>query len=117
LGLANILSNEIYRQIPGIIKIDKMKSGGDKLTIYLEPDPTTWYYFEYFKGVMKAISSNKEFNNTIKEMKSKNRKQDVDKGPSFQYTIGNETTVKLFKRKLEQMQQASQQAEENKNED
>lgn len=108
LGLANILSNEIYRKIPGIIKIDKMKSGGDKLTIYLEPDPTTWYYFEYFKGVMKAISSNKDFNNTIKEMKSKNRKQDVDKGPSFQYTIGNETTVKLFKRKLEQMQQQDQ---------
>lgn len=116
LGLANILSIEIYRQIPGIIKIDKMKSGGDKLTIYLEPDPTTWYYFEYFKGVMKAISSNKEFNNTIKEMKAKNRKQQVNKGPSFQYTIGNETTVKLFKRKLEQMQQASQQEEENKNE-
>ncbi len=108
LGLANILSNELYRQIPGIIKIDKMKSGGDKLTIYLEPDPTTWYYFEYFKGVMKVISSNKDFNNAIKEMKSKNRKQDVDKGPSFQYTIGNETTVKLFKRKLEQMQQEEQ---------
>lgn len=117
LGLANILSNEIYRQIPGIIKIDKMKSGGDKLTIYLEPDPTTWYYFEYFKGVMKAISSNKDFNNTIKEMKSKNRKQDVDKGPSFQYTIGNETTVKLFKRKLEQMQQSQQDQEEKKNEE
>ncbi|MEW6772504.1 MAG: hypothetical protein AB1304_00735 [Bacteroidota bacterium] len=114
LGLANILSNEIYRQIPGIIKIDKMKTGGDKLTIYLEPDPTTWYYFEYFKGVMKAISSNKEFNNTIKEMKSKNRKQDVDKGPSFQYTIGNETTVKLFKRKLEQMQQQEQESEQEK---
>ncbi|GAB4208369.1 MAG: hypothetical protein Fur0023_19860 [Bacteroidia bacterium] len=114
LGLANILSYEIYRQIPGIIKIDKMKTGGDKLTIYLEPDPTTWYYFEYFKGVMKVISSNKEFNNTIKEMKSKNRKQDVDKGPSFQYTIGNETTVKLFKRKLEQMQQQEQESEQEK---
>ena len=116
LGLANILSYEVYRQIPGIIKIDKMKSGGDKLTIYLEPDPTTWYYFEYFKNVMKVFSSNKEFNNTIKEMKAKNRKQEVDKGPSFQYTIGNETTVKLFKRKLEQMQQQEQaeQTEEKK---
>jgi hypothetical protein len=63
---------------------------------------------------MKVISSNKEFNNTIKEMKSKNRKQDVDKGPSFQYTIGNETTVKLFKRKLEQMQQQEQESEQEK---
>ncbi len=108
IGLANILSYEIYRQMPGVIRIEKMKSGGDKLIIYLEPDPTTWYYFEYFKGVMKAVSSNKEFNNTIKEMKSKNRKQDIDKGPSFQYTIGNETTVKLFKRKMEQEQQSSE---------
>lgn len=114
LGLANILSNELYRQVPGIIKIDKMKSGGDKLTIYLEPDPTSWYYFEYFKGTMKVVSSNKEFNNTIKEMKAKNRKQDVSKGPSFQYTIGNETTVKLFKRKLEQMQQQEEEQNQNK---
>ncbi|HPQ08007.1 MAG TPA: hypothetical protein PK995_02145 [Bacteroidia bacterium] len=117
LGLANILDKEVYRKIPGIIKIDKMKSGGDKLTIYLEPDPTTWYYFEYFKGVMKVISSNKDFNNTIKEMKSKNRKQDVDKGPSFQYTIGNETTVKLFKRKLEQMQQQEEEQQQKENKD
>jgi hypothetical protein len=51
-------------------------------------------------------------------MKSKNRKQDVDKGPSFQYTIGNETTVKLFKRKLEQTQQQEQeQQKENKDEE
>ena len=90
IGIGNILKSEINRFVPGVVKIDKMKSGGDKLTIYLEIDNSTWYYFEYFKGVLKTYSTNKEFNDIIKELKAKKRKQDVEKGPSFQFTIGTE---------------------------
>jgi hypothetical protein len=100
LGLGNILKKEINRYIPGIIKIEKLRSGGDRLYIYIEMDANTWYYFEYFKGVMKAVSSNEEFNNIIKELKSKKRKQDVDKGPSFQYTSANKTAASSFVRKV-----------------
>jgi hypothetical protein len=96
IGLGNILKNEINRLVPGMIKIDKMKSGGDKLTIYLEIDNSTWYYFEYFKGVMKTYSSNKEFNEIIKELKAKKRKQSIEKGPSFQFTLGSEKLRNTF---------------------
>ena len=96
IGLGSILDNEINRFVPGLIKIDKMKSGGDKMTIYLEIDKATWYYFEYFKGVLKTYSSNKEFNEIIKDLKAKKRKQDVEKGPSFQFTIGSEKMKNTF---------------------
>lgn len=98
IGLGNILKNEINREFEGIIRVDKTKNRKDRIYIYLKPDPNTWYYFEYVNGTMKVISSNKEFNETIKEMKPKNRKQNVEKGPSFQFTIGSQQAMEKFVR-------------------
>jgi hypothetical protein len=98
IGLGNILKNEINREFPGVIKIEKTRNKKDRLYIYLAPDPNTWYFFEYMNGTMKAISSNKEFNNIIKELKPKNRKQDVEKGPSFQFSLGSEKNKDNFVR-------------------
>jgi hypothetical protein len=98
LGLGSVLKNEINREFPGIIKIEKTRNKKDRIYIYLAPDPNTWYFFEFVNGTMKAISSNQEFNNIIKEMKPKNRKQTVEKGPSFQFTIGSEASKNNFVR-------------------
>lgn len=115
LGLGNILKNEFNKYVTGHIKIDKMRSGGDKITIYLEPDPTTWYYFEFYKGLMSTVSSNNEFNNTIKDMKPKNRKQEVEKGPSFQYNICSPQKRTVFLNKMRQiMGENDENSEENK---
>lgn len=96
LGLGNILKTEINRYVPGLIKIDKLKSGGDRMHIYIELDDATWYYFEYFKNVMKVVSSNEEFNTIIKEIKSKNKKQKIEKGTPFQFTTANKNTARTF---------------------
>ena len=96
IGISSLLKQEINRYVPGMVKIDKMKSGGDKITVYLELDNSTWYYFEYFKGVMKTISSNPEFNKIIREIKAKKRKLNSEKGPSFQYVPGNEKLRSTF---------------------
>ncbi len=98
IGLGNVLKNEINREFPGMIKIEKTRNKKDRVYIYLTPDPNTWYFFEFINGTMKAISSNAEFNNIIKEMKPKNRKQNVEKGPSFQFAIGSEASKKNFVR-------------------
>lgn len=101
IGIGAISKNELFRQIPGYIQIQK-KKGGDNFTMYFELDPQNWYYFYYFKGVMNVVSSNAEFNNSIKEMKSKDRKQDVKEGPNFQYTICSPTKRDQFLRKMKQ---------------
>ncbi|MCX8081104.1 MAG: hypothetical protein N3F09_07715 [Bacteroidia bacterium] len=98
IGVVSIMKNDILRKYRGKIKIEKTRNKKDRFYFYLEPDPTTWYFFEYANGTMKAISSNREFNEVIKELKAKNRKQDVDKGPSFQFTIGSEASKNKFVR-------------------
>ena len=105
IGIGSINKNEIYRQTPGNIQIKKQK-GGDVLTMYFEFDPQTWYFFSYFKGVMSIVSSNAEFNNDIKNLKSKDRKQDLEKdnkGPSYQFTICSPTKRDQFVRKMKMM--------------
>lgn len=105
IGLGTINKNDFYRQVPGNIQIKKQK-GGDILNIYFEFDPNTWYYFSYFKGVMSVVSSNNEFNNDIKDMKAKDRKQDLAKdnhGPSYQFTICSPEKKKAFVRKIQQI--------------
>ena len=101
LGLGAINKNEIYKQVPGYLQLQR-KKGGDNFTLYFELDAETWYYFYYFKGVMNIVSSNAEFNNAIKEMKSKDRKQDVKNGPSFQFTTCSPSKRDMFLKKMKQ---------------
>lgn len=102
IGLGAVSKMEVYKQVPGYIQIQR-KKGGDNFTLYFELDPQTWYYFYYFKGVMSAVSSNAEFNNAIKELKSKDKKQDVKSGPAFQFTTCSPTKRDMFLRKMKQV--------------
>lgn len=102
IGLGAINKAEIYKQVPGYIQIQR-KKGGDNFTLYFELDPQTWYYFYYFKGVMSVVSSNAEFNNALKELKSKDKKQEVKSGPGFQFTTCSPTKRDMFLRKMKQV--------------
>jgi len=51
---------------------------------------------------MSVVSSSAEFNNTIKELKSKDKKQDVKSGPGFQFNLCSPTKRDMFVRKMKQ---------------
>jgi len=105
IGIGAINKKEIYRKTPGIIQIKKQK-GGDVLTMYFEFDPSTWYFFTYFKGVMSVVSSNAEFNNIIKNLKPNDRKQDLpkgEKGQDYQFTTCAPAKRDQFLRKIKMM--------------
>ena len=102
IGVGNILKTEIFRYMKGIVQIKKQR-GNDILDIYIEADGNTWYYFNFFKGKMLAVSSNEAFNTEVKDMKSKNKKMEVDKGPSYSFDIGNKNKKDQFLTKLKQI--------------
>jgi hypothetical protein len=102
IGVGNILKTEIFRYMDGIVQIKKEKRG-DVMDIYLEADPNTWYYFTYSKGRMLAVSSNEQFNTSLKELKSKSKKMTVEKGPSYSFDVTSKTKKDDFLRKLKQI--------------
>lgn len=108
IGLGNIGKTEIFRYLSenSVMQIQKKRGGKDILDIYLEADPNTWYYFNYTNQVMLVASSNQAFMKDLKEMKSKNKKMEVEKGPSFKFgeTSDRKKDVFLDKMKKERAQ-------------
>lgn len=102
LGVGNVLKSEIFRYMDGIVQIKKQR-GGDQIDIYLEADPNTWYYFTYNRGTMLAVSSNDQFNKDLQEMKPKNKKMDVTKGPSYRFDATNKKKKDQFITKMKQL--------------
>ncbi len=102
IGVGNIHKNEVFRYMDGVIQIKKQR-GGDVLDIYLEADANTWYYFTYTRGTMLAASSNDDFNKSISELKGKNKKMKVEKGPSYRFDVTNKRRKDLFLMKMKQM--------------
>ncbi|MEX2380263.1 MAG: hypothetical protein WD530_05940, partial [Vicingaceae bacterium] len=100
LGITNINKEMVNKYVKGGIVISKSR-GGDVIDIYLEMG-SSWYYFNYRRNLMKAISSNEEFNTKIKEMKRDDRKYKHDKGEDpFTYMFGNEREKDRFVSELE----------------
>jgi hypothetical protein len=101
IGVGNILKTEIFRYMNGVVQIKKQR-GGDLLDIYLEADANTWYYFTFNRGTMLAVSSNKEFNTALNELKAKSKKMNVEKGPSYRFDGTTEKKKNTFLDKLKQ---------------
>ncbi len=79
IGVGNIYKNQINRLVDGRIEIIKKKSG-DILNIYLELDSNNWYYFNYTRQNMLAVSSNEVFNTAIKDLKPDKREKAGENG-------------------------------------
>ncbi len=83
-------SKQVYKQVPGRIVIEK-RGSRNKLYLYFEFDQQ-YYYFQFDNNVVSGYSSDKAFNEAIKNTKPKNKSLAPDnaKGlPSFSYRLGN----------------------------
>lgn len=101
IGVGNVNKIQINKYVDGRIEIIK-KRGGDILNIYLELDSNNWYYFNYTRGTMLAVSSNEAFNSSFKDLKADKRKNAGGKGEQdYTYNICPATKKTLFLRKTE----------------
>jgi hypothetical protein len=85
IGIASIDKKQLFRYVKGKIEIEK-KRGADVMRIYLELDAGTWYYFEYKLGIMNILTSDKEMQTILTEVKEdKRRFEEGNKKYSYQY--------------------------------
>lgn len=95
-GVGSANKVELNKMMYGMIELTKKRSG-DKLAIYLEPGEDTWYYFEYSKGLLGAISSDPNFNNPIKDAKPESRMAKTKEGElPYQYNLSSEIKKRNF---------------------
>lgn len=100
IGLGNINDKQINKSVKGKIELDKKRSG-NRLSIYLEIDKSTWFFFQYHHGVMFVLTSNEEFNNILHEMKEDKRefKDPLKKNP-YSYILAPRSMKTKFKKRF-----------------
>jgi hypothetical protein len=100
IGVGFVNKVGLGRNIPGYFEIQRKRSG-DALNLYLEINPSTWFYFNYQRGVMQAISSESKFNDIINNMKPEKRVADEKDGKQpYQYMVSTERKKSEFIKRM-----------------
>jgi len=94
IGISNIGNQMINKYVNGHIQIRKRRTG-DKIFIYLETGEKEWFFFTFSGGIMRTLSSLGEYNETIADLKTKDKKIKTDRG-IFNYMLTNQETKNLF---------------------
>jgi len=82
IGIGSIGGNVLNKYMQGILQIRKDRSGST-IEFFLRGKQNQWYYFNYDNGFMQALSSDKNFNNTIKNLKKDNQIWPNNKNKGF----------------------------------
>jgi hypothetical protein len=72
IGIGSINGQQIHKMVDGYMELSKRRSG-DLFDVYLQLDRDIWYYFGYTRGVLHVLSSNRNFNLTVGNLKTKQR--------------------------------------------
>lgn len=121
IGVAMINGKPVNKYVDGFVEIAK-KRYGDKIYIYLKLDDDRFYYFYYFRTIMRTWSNNPDFIQAIKDIPRRKRriKDGWLFGPTkFRYILSTETSFARFlkhKREVEQSLYNMKHPEENQEE-
>ena len=100
IGIGSINNTQINGILKGHVLIEKGRNS-DILTIYLQTEFYDEYYFVYKNGLMRAISTNPEFNLAISDLKDTKRKSESIKGQvPYRYMLANEDAPEKFLKKI-----------------
>jgi hypothetical protein len=100
IGLGNFGKSVINRKVTGYVQFQNKRSG-DAFDLYFETDPGTWFYFNYQRGMLQAVSSEAKFNNAINETKEEKRIAGEKDGKApFRYQLSTERKKNEFVRKF-----------------
>ncbi len=100
IGVGAAGKNYVGRLMEGRFEVIRRRSG-DVLNIYIEPIPSVWFYFNYQRGVLQAISSDDKFNTAIDGMKPEKRElKEKDGMEAYQFMLSTERKKSEFLKRL-----------------
>lgn len=91
IGVMSIGGVVVNKMVTGHVEYAKLYRG-DMLTIYLELDPTSWFFFHYENQEMLFVSSNVMLNTAVDMIKEPKRTMQVPKKDAqYKYATTSET--------------------------
>jgi hypothetical protein len=96
VGIGNIGNIQVNKKVDAYIELAE-KGSGDIFDIYLQVDRNTWYYIAYSPGGLQVLSSNREFNNIVFDLKASERRVRAGLGqPQYIYSLAAPRRLELF---------------------
>ncbi len=96
IGVGFVGGNVVGKYMKGYVEIIRNEKKGDQISIFLQPTPQRWYYYNYKAGFMYCLSSNDDdFNNKIINTKEKDRTTKVDRN-EYQFVLGADENKNKF---------------------
>jgi hypothetical protein len=90
IGIASINGIQINKLVDGFFEL-RIKRSGDMMDLYLHLDRRNYYYFGYTRGVMQTLSSNRQYVETIMNMKTSDRKSKTERSETpYTYLISTD---------------------------
>ena len=106
ISMGSINGDQINKQLDGYIELTKRRNG-DLVDIYLELDRRNWYYFGYTRGVMSVLSSSREFNAAIEDVKTAQRKMKTPRDEvAYMYSVSDPRKKAMFLRRIQEEDEA-----------
>ncbi len=94
--LAYLKQYVVNKEVKVLAEITRKRSG-NSIEMYLEFDKDNWVYFTYKNSMMQTLSSNKEYNKIVQELKPDERKQKVGLGEKgYTFIMSPESKKKKF---------------------
>jgi len=100
IHLAMVNGKPVNKKIDGFIEIVRQRFG-DKIYVYLTPDNENYYFFYYFRGMMRTASTNRDFVKAIEEVP--NRKRKISRGlgnTTYRYILSTPTSLERFRKHM-----------------
>lgn len=104
IGIGYLGGKVVNKAIDGWVQIEKGNTGSS-ISIYLQPTPSTWYFFNYKNGIMQVISSDNALNSRLETLKAEKRILNPDSDTDYyEYVISTRRKSVDFVRKMTNIQ-------------
>ena len=98
IGIASLFGSSVNRLVDGKMEFLKKRSGNE-FSFFLSLGNNQWYFFSYGRNNLQVLSSDESFNAILREMKEKNRRNQVKGKPPLTLVLATDRKVKNFVRK------------------
>jgi len=96
VGIGNIGDIQVNKKVEAFVELVE-RGSGDIFDIYLEVDRNTWYYLAYSPGGLQVLSSNREFNSIVFDLKPADRRVKARAGQAqYVYSLAAQRRLELF---------------------
>jgi len=96
VGIGNIGDIQVNKKVDAYVEFAE-KGSGDIFDIYLMVNRNTWYYVAYSPGGLQVLSSNRQFNNIVFDLKASERRVRAGLGqPQYVYSLAAARRLELF---------------------